>query len=244
MEYTVKNVFDRMNNFWVEIADAHYTQRQLNFLKRNLSPNKRVLDVACGTCRHTIPMSKAGFDMVGIDISMSLLRIAKQHGASEIVRSDMRFLPFKTDAFFAVISMDTSFGYLPSIKEDKQSLAEIHRVLVADGEFVLDMFNYESIVLKYADVTPLKQWEYHSFFLEQKRTISKSRDRLYDIWVIKSKTDGKTTVFEHSVRLYQNKQLQQLVANEGFIIEAMYGNYENELYMPESLRFIIFSRKN
>ena len=42
----------------------------------------------------------------------------------------------------------------------------------------------------------------------------------------------------------KNKQLQQLVADEGFIIEAMYGNYENELYMPESLRFIIFSRKN
>ncbi|NLB75393.1 MAG: hypothetical protein GX799_02835, partial [Crenarchaeota archaeon] len=50
-------VFGSMGNLWAEIADAHHTQNQLKFLKCNLSPNKRVLDVACGTCRHTIPMS-------------------------------------------------------------------------------------------------------------------------------------------------------------------------------------------
>jgi hypothetical protein len=52
--------------------------------------------------------------MVGLDVSLRLLKIAKQRGAAVLVRGDMRFLPFKAGAFCVAIIMDTSFGYLPS----------------------------------------------------------------------------------------------------------------------------------
>ena len=86
--------------------------------------------------------------MVGLDVSARLLKIAKQRGATNLVRGDMRFLPFKTETFAAAISMDTSFGYLPTEQEDATSLADVRRVLRLGGEFVLDVFNRENLIKK------------------------------------------------------------------------------------------------
>ncbi len=107
------NVFDEMGVYWAEIASQNQTEKQLQFLKNQVKPDGYILDVACGTGRHSIPLSQLGYGMVGLDISATLLKIAKLHSKeSQFVRGDMRFLPFKPQAFTAVISMDTSFGYL------------------------------------------------------------------------------------------------------------------------------------
>ena len=118
-----ENVFDEMGVYWAEIADKNQTEKQLQFLKTQIKPDGYILDLACGTGRHLIPLSQQGFNMVGLDISAKLLKIAKQRWREvQLVRGDMRFLPFKPQAFAAAISMDTSFGYLPSEHDDWVSL--------------------------------------------------------------------------------------------------------------------------
>ena len=110
-----------------KLLTKNQTQRQIDFLKGQLKPDGCVLDVACGTGRHLIALAEAGYCMVGLDVSARLLKIAKQRGATNLVRGDMRFLPFKAEAFASAISMDTSFGYLPTEQEDAESLAEVRQ---------------------------------------------------------------------------------------------------------------------
>jgi len=94
------NVFDDMGNYWAEIADKNQTERQIQFLKSQLTPEGYVLDIACGTGRHTIALNKMGFKVVGLDVSARLLRIAKQRqNEIQVVRGDMRFIPFKPAVF-------------------------------------------------------------------------------------------------------------------------------------------------
>ncbi|MGD0996319.1 MAG: class I SAM-dependent methyltransferase [Candidatus Bathyarchaeia archaeon] len=108
------SVFDEMGVYWAEIADQNSTERQTQFIKNTLKENGLVLDLACGTGRHLIPLSKEGYNMVGLDISLNLLKIAKNRWSHiQLVRGDTRCLPFKAGAFSATVSMDTSFGYLP-----------------------------------------------------------------------------------------------------------------------------------
>jgi ubiquinone/menaquinone biosynthesis C-methylase UbiE len=108
------NVFNEMGKYWAEIADQNSTDCQVKFVKSTLKPDGLVLDLACGTGRHIIPLSKEGYNMVGLDVSSNLLRIAKkQEGDVQLIKADMRFLPFAAEAFSAAVSMDTSFGYLP-----------------------------------------------------------------------------------------------------------------------------------
>ena len=177
--------------------------------------------------RHTIALCKAGFDVVGLDISVNLLRIAKTRGASVLVRSDMRFLPFKSGTFAAAVSMDNSFGYLPTEKEDEQSLAEVKRVLKTGGLFVLDVFNREKLLKKYSakDTSP-KLYDYPSFTLQQERTVSTDGDWLCDHWTITQRTNGQVSVFNHKARLYTQSQLEGMLSKAGFLVAAVFGDYE------------------
>ena len=224
------NVFDEMGVYWAEIADQSQTEKQLQFLKTHLTPDGYVLDLACGTGRHSIPLSQDGYNVVGLDVSAKLLKIAKQRWPTvQVVKGDVRFLPFKTQTFAAAVSMDTSFGYLPSETDDLVSLAEVRRILVERGFFVIDVFNREELSLKYAENNqPSKSKEYPSFFLQQKRTVSQNGDWLCDLWTIRDKASGRLAVFEHSVRLYGEGELQGLLEKAGFSVKQVFGGYEGE----------------
>ena len=262
------NVFDEMGTFWAEIADQHQTDQQLAFLKSQLKPDGYVLDLACGTGRHTIPLSQMGFGMVGLDVSARLLRIAKQRWSGvEVVRGDMRFLPFKSEAFSAAISMDTSLGYLPSEQDDATSLAEVQRTLKQQGVLIVDVFNREQLMLKYGSGKSVRarflllpfflkysnrfsKWflfrffswkEYPSFFLLQKRTVSQGGKRLCDLWVLRVRASGKVMVFQHVARLYTLNQLQGLLEEVGFKINRVYGSYSVEPFSAGSSRLILLA---
>ncbi len=141
------NVFDEMGIYWAEIADQSSTQNQIQFIKDTLKGNGLVLDLACGTGRHSIPLIKEGYDMVGLDVSLNLLRLAKNRWRSvQLVRVDMRCLPFKAGAFSASVSMDTSLGPLPSEQDDLQSLRELQEALSQGGNFIVDVFNREHLM--------------------------------------------------------------------------------------------------
>jgi SAM-dependent methyltransferase len=71
------SVFDEMGMYWAEIADQNQTKRQIQFIKNTLKPQGLALDLACGSGRHLIALGKEGYGVVGLDISLKLLKIAK-----------------------------------------------------------------------------------------------------------------------------------------------------------------------
>jgi SAM-dependent methyltransferase len=259
------NVFDEMGKYWAEIADQNSTDLQVKFLKGILKREELVLDLACGTGRHIIPLSKEGDNIVGVDVSTNLLRIAKNRGDRiKLIKADMQFLPFKAETFSAAISMDTSFGYLSSEEDDEQSLRALHEALREDGMLILDVFNCERLISKYRTnwfrqlkwallpimfrANRLGTWmvfhffkwkEYPSFFLLQKRTIDANGARLHDLWVVCDKEDGKIRVFEHNVRLYKLERLQELLEAAGFKISLVYGDYVSQSFSSNSGRLIL-----
>lgn len=242
MNFT-ENVFDEMGNYWAEIADKNQTERQIQFLKSHLKPEGYVLDLACGTGRHSNPLTQQGYSMVGLDVSRKLLTIAKHRfREAAVVVGDIRFLPFKTGAFAAAFSLDTSFGYLPSETDDKASLAEVRRVIAMGGFFVLDVFNREELTQKYKgknDSSNLQ--EYPSFLLKQKRTVSPNGDWLCDTWTVRDKSSGQPKVFEHSVRLFGQMNLQCLMEQVGFSVKHVFGDYEGQDFSSFSRRLILIA---
>src|SRR5215510_5766090 len=71
----------------------------------------RVLELGCGTGRISLPLAKAGVDLVGIDRSAPMLararariRRAKIGDRAQLVRGDIRHLPFSVPTFQMVIA--------------------------------------------------------------------------------------------------------------------------------------------
>jgi len=268
------SVFGEMENYWAEIAESNFKENQISFIKNIFSPNGTILDLACGTGRYSIRICKEGYNLIGLDLSRSLLKIAKSNALEkgvqcDFVRASMLFVPFKSNIFAGIMSLDTSFGYLAGEGEDLQSLGEIHRTLNDRGLFMLDVFNRDRLVQQFGHensfsynfwfllfrlfvrfpkfcsiISGLFKWrELQTFRLLQHRTVNPKYNELCDLWLVKDKNTDKMRMFMHVVRLFGLTELQKLLKQALLMVEQVYGNYKAEEYLRTSNRLIIIAKK-
>ena len=105
------------------------------------SPGSLVLDAGCGHGRHAWPLAGAGYKVVGLDRSRTLLTAALRgtHGAARprFVRGSYAALPFESGRFDAVLCLGTALGYLGE-DADRAALREFRRVLAPGGRLVVE----------------------------------------------------------------------------------------------------------
>ena len=130
------------------LASSHRTKHDLELIKRLSKKSDKILDLACGYGRITIPIAKAGYDIVGIDLAPNLIREAKLHAKKQ--RLNVRFdvgsitkLPYKTQSFDKVFCLWYSFNHLLTKAEQVKSLNEVYRVLKPGGFAFLEIVNAE-----------------------------------------------------------------------------------------------------
>ena len=83
------------------------TAGECDFIEKELKFDKslKILDVGCGTGRHTIELSKRGYAVTGIDLSESQLaraieKAARAHLKINFVKQDARNLSFNNEFDF------------------------------------------------------------------------------------------------------------------------------------------------
>jgi ubiquinone/menaquinone biosynthesis C-methylase UbiE len=106
----------------------------------------RILELGCGTGRITLPMSRTGARVVGIDRSASMLARAHERvrrsrlaGRPALVRGDITALPFPSSSFDLVAA---PYGILQSLLDDRvltDTLTSVARVLKRGATFGIDL---------------------------------------------------------------------------------------------------------
>ena len=239
------NIFNDMGTDWEAIVNARNTDDEADFIKSVIGNKGIVLDLCCGTARHSIALSKHGLRMVGMDLSANLLRIAKTRMSQAgfkfpLVRADMRFFPFRDNVFRAILSMFTSFGYLPSESEDALSLLEINRTLRRKGNFLLDVANRDHILKTFRE----RDWaEFEPFFMLEKRSIDLKESKLKSQWTLIQKKTGQVKLIEHVVRLYTFTRVEQLLSEAGLAITMLFGGYDKQEFTIDASRMITLAQK-
>lgn len=239
------SLFDELDKYWAEIADARDTSKETEFIDKVIETKGLLLDLCCGTGRHSLLLAKRRWNVIGFDISPNLLRIAKEKMKSgkhafPLVRGDIRSLPFQQGTFTAVISMFTSFGYLISETEDIKSLKEVARTLKTNGHLLVDIANREHMLR----VFQKKDWgEFQGFYMLEKRTLDAKASKLHSRWTILDKSDGRTRIFNHDLRLYTLPQMQSVLQKAGLEVERTYGDYNQQRFQQDSPRLIILTSK-
>jgi SAM-dependent methyltransferase len=93
---------------------------------------------------------------VGIDVSKSVLRIAKaRYAAIHGVAADVRQLPFAGGTFDLIISNST-LDHFDSVGEIRKALGELFRVLAPGGEFVVTMDNLDNPFVALRNALPFR----------------------------------------------------------------------------------------
>lgn len=126
--------------------DIHEAANFIDHLVDHLNPAKdaMMLDLACGSGRHSIQLAKKGFDVTGIDLSEESIALAQKHEHEHLhfFVHDMR-LPFWVNYFDYVMNLFTSFGYFDSRREHSNALRTMAQCLKPGGSLILDYINVE-----------------------------------------------------------------------------------------------------
>lgn len=134
-------------------CDEEKTKKQLKFLDKIFRKEKMksVLDIACGTGRHTIGLKKMGYETMGIDLEPAMLNQAKKLSEAEGLKlefklQDMRKIKLNKK-FDAAIIFYTAFAYLNSNEDVIKTLKSIHKHLKKNGVLIIDtMFGWPMLV--------------------------------------------------------------------------------------------------
>lgn len=111
-----------------------YINRHLFEELSKLPRGIKILDVGCGTGDHLKQLIDLGFDVVGIDPSVRMLKYAESDlPKGMITNGSVLNIPFENNLFDFVYSVEV-FRYL-SKEDNMRGLAEIKRVLKPDGVF-------------------------------------------------------------------------------------------------------------
>lgn len=86
--------FDDIAPFYDETRPAP-VPAELDAISDLLGACRTVLDAGIGTGRFAVPLSKRGFEMIGIDLSIEMMRRAQGKGIRSLVRADLQRLPFQ-----------------------------------------------------------------------------------------------------------------------------------------------------
>ena len=212
----------------VPASTPRQTAREAKFIidRLGIESGARVLDLCCGFGRHAIELSKRRFDMVGLDLSMVMLKKAladaqAQNMAIKFVHGDMRKLTFKA-IFDAIYNVQTSFGYFDDLSNFKV-LQGIYRALKPGGVFLIETVNRDFIV----NDLPLRLW-----WQGHECKLLEEIDLDYISGVLKVQRSfvfdaGNRAPWEQKIqiRLYSANEMRALLMRAGFKVLELSGDY-------------------
>jgi SAM-dependent methyltransferase len=143
-----KRIFEAEDSFWwyvgihslIEISLKKYLSRENHFL----------LDAGCGTGGNLVTLKKYGHAF-GIDLSPEALRFCKgSRGIDGLVQGTLEKLPFQSNIFDVAISIDVLYHLW--IKNDKNALQELNRVLKPGGILIIQSAAFEWLRGQHDDV--------------------------------------------------------------------------------------------
>jgi 2-polyprenyl-3-methyl-5-hydroxy-6-metoxy-1,4-benzoquinol methylase len=124
------------------------TTGECDFIEQELGSDKsfKILDVGCGTGRHSIELTKRGYIVTGIDLSESQLTRAREKAASNnlkinFLRLDARSLPFNNEFDFAIMLCEGGFPLMETDEMNFEILKNVTKSLKDHGKFIFTTLN-------------------------------------------------------------------------------------------------------
>ena len=198
----------------------------------------QLLDLACGSGRHSIYLSKKKFSVTGIDLSENNIRKACKSSSENLFfyRHDMR-LPFRINFYDAVFNLFTSFGYFEKESDNEKVIHSATLALKKNGIFILDFINADKAITEMV-ASEKKVSEGTQF------NIKRSFENGFILKKIVFKSGFKTCHFTEKVRAYSLADFEKLFQKNGLSIQHVFGDYKlNPFNEKTSDRLIIIGKK-
>lgn len=229
---------------------AHRNEREAERTVRTVTrivpfaTGQAILDIACGAGRHVLAFARLGARVTGIDLSETLVKIARRRVAetgvqATVRRGDMRELSYQGEFDGATIWF-TSLGYFNAVKEDIEVMKGLAAALKQGGWWLIDLPNpaYLEKNLIGESRRAVNGPNGRAIVTETRRIVNR---RVEKTTLIDDSAGSRSYI--ESVRLYRPEQFGALVNAARLVTDGILGDYDGRAMTADSPRQIWFGRK-
>jgi SAM-dependent methyltransferase len=234
------------NEFWRRAVPPEATAAEVDFIESRLglAPRSRIVDVPCGSGRHTLALATRGHEVVGVDISVEAIGHAQRAAADagldvQLVVAEMRDITGR-GSFDAAVCMGNSFGYL-----DEDGLREFVTALAAvvrpGGGLVVDFSAAaESVLPGFVNDHP-RDMTVGDIAVSGSNTYDVANSRLLSSYVFtRGAQQVQVTALHH---VYTVAHLRRLLTDGGFTDIELHGGPGGEPFEVGTGRLLLTARR-
>lgn len=123
------------------IGECDFIEKEINYDK-----SLKIVDIGCGTGRHSIELTKRGYKVIGIDLSESQLECAKEKAEAinlqiDFQKHDARNLPFKNEFDLAIMLCEGGFSLMETDEMNFEILKNVSESLKQSGKLIFTTLN-------------------------------------------------------------------------------------------------------
>jgi ubiquinone/menaquinone biosynthesis C-methylase UbiE len=215
-----------------------------------------VLELGCGTGRVSLPLARAGVELVGIDRSAPMLERArsqmtkspdrKMTKSLRLVRGDIRALPFDARSFAMVVA---PYGILQSLIRPRDlaaTLASVARVIAPGGTFGIDLVPDVPKWREYENRVQLRgrAGGAQLTLIESVRQDPARRLTTFEQKYVERRGDRtREHRFDLTFRTLSVPQMTRQLERAGFAVDAVLGDYQGRPWEDRADVWIILARR-
>jgi ubiquinone/menaquinone biosynthesis C-methylase UbiE len=211
-----------------------------------------ILELACGTGRVALKLAEAGYEVVGVDATRQMLRVARAKASNlpDNVRSPISFLKgdvtdLDLQQKFPLVIIPSSFRFCLTTEQQLACLSSAKRHLAEDGVFILDLYpgtaqDEKGEWSEDAHTTDGKHVKRTGVFVTDRSNHIQRRSFILEI----ADSDGEiwTIETENAVALIDDKEADRLLQLSGFEVLEEYGDWDFGPYSPGMRKRILVLR--
>jgi D-alanine-D-alanine ligase len=211
------------------VCDEDLTSREVDFLEEilNFERSWPILDLCGGQGRHSLELSRSGFqDVTVLDYSEILIdhgrKRAKEEGLTVLfVQNDARDTGLPSQRFRIILVMASSLGYLADEVDDERILCEAFRLLMPKGLLLLDLPCREFVL---ENLTP-QSWHEADDDIVVCRQRRLDKDAIVCREVVISKSKGLIRDETYCTRLFSQEKIAAMLLSAGFSSVDIRGDF-------------------
>lgn len=213
------------NSFYKD-KDYKHEAEQVDFLLRKYGKDvNKIINLGCGTGRHDIELSKIGYHCAGIDLSVSMIDIARKNAerANALIDFDVADVrQYKTEIKYdAVISLFHVMSYQNTNQDIMAAFKTARSLVEREGIFIFDVWYGPGVLTDMPSVRVKKIEDERNELIRIARPVMHDKENLvevcYEIFVIEKETGKTRTINEtHNMRYFFRPEIEFLLRESRF----------------------------
>ncbi|MCJ7446636.1 MAG: class I SAM-dependent methyltransferase [Bacteroidales bacterium] len=202
------------------------TVGEVDFIENEITRNKscKILDIGCGTGRHSVELARRGYSVTGIDLSESMIKKAKSIAQKENLKIDFQVKDARNFSFdepfdLAIMICEGAFPLMETDEMNFSILKNAFSSLKSGGKLILTTLN---------GLYPL----FHSVkdFVNSGSEQGKSSENSFNLMTFRDHSiyeteddKGKKQVLKCNERYYVPSEITWLLKCAGFRTSEIFG---------------------